>query len=115
MELIDSGTKSENLEKNLFNIDAEIALIGCLLWDNKHYEKVSEFLKEEHFVDENNRKIYKTIASLLDKNILVPLLLLVIILMMKLIIILIILIKLKIALLQLKIPTIMEKLFMIYT
>ena len=71
IELIDSGTKSENLEKNLFNIDAEIALIGCLLWDNKHYEKVSEFLKEEHFVDENNRKIYKTIASLLDKNILV--------------------------------------------
>ena len=57
IELIDSGTKSENLEKNLFNIDAEIALIGCLLWDNKHYEKVSEFLKEEHFVDENNRKI----------------------------------------------------------
>ena len=27
--------------KNFSNIDAEIALIGCLLWDNRNFEKVS--------------------------------------------------------------------------
>ena len=51
------------------NTDAELALIGCILWDNRNYEKVSDFLSEDHFVDENNKIIYKTIKELLDKNI----------------------------------------------
>ena len=39
--------------------------------DNRNYEKISEFLNEEHFVDENNKIIFRTIKNLLDKNILV--------------------------------------------
>ena len=60
----------EVLEK-FENFEAEIAVIGCLLWDNKSYEKVVDFLNEDHFTDVNNKKIYSTIKNLLDKNILV--------------------------------------------
>ena len=70
VELINSK-KEENLDDNLSNIDAELALISCILWDNKNYEKVSEFIDETHFVDENYKIIFATIKKLLDKNILV--------------------------------------------
>ena len=53
------------------NIEAEIALIGCLLWDNRNYEKVSDFLDESHFVEHNHQIIFKQIKELLNKNILV--------------------------------------------
>ena len=33
------------------NFDAEIAVIGCLLWDNRTYEKIADFLIEDHFTD----------------------------------------------------------------
>ena len=56
VELINS---EENQNKDVFfNFEAEIALIGCILWDNRNYEKISDFLAEEHFVDENNRIIF---------------------------------------------------------
>ena len=53
------------------NFDAEIAIIGCLLWDNRSYEKIADFLTEDHFTDPNNKIIFSTIKKLLDKNILV--------------------------------------------
>ena len=53
------------------NIDAEIALIGCLLWDNRNYEKISDFLDESHFVEQSHQIIYRQIRELLNKNILV--------------------------------------------
>ena len=68
------GNQTTSNEKNvdkLTNIDAEIAVIGCLLWDNRSYEKIADFLTEEHFADEKNREIFKIIKKLLDKNILV--------------------------------------------
>ena len=55
----------------LTNFDAEIAVIGCLLWDNKTYEKIADFLNEDHFTDLNNKNIFKIIKRLLDQNILV--------------------------------------------
>ena len=69
---VDNVDKSdlENLE-NLENFEAEIAVIGCLLWDNRNYEKIADFLTEDHFVDLNNKKIFKVIKQLLDQNILV--------------------------------------------
>ena len=66
--------KSNSIElsiNKLTNFDAEIAVIGCLLWDNRSYEKISDFLDEQHFSDENNKKIFKVIKRLLDQNILV--------------------------------------------
>ena len=53
------------------NFEAEIAVIGCLLWDNRTYEKFSDFLIEDHFTDLNHRKIFQVIKRLLDQNILV--------------------------------------------
>ena len=53
----------DNLEK-LTNVDAEIAVIGCLLWDNRSFEKIADFLDEIHFSDENNGLIRFTI----DRN-----------------------------------------------
>ncbi|GIR14050.1 MAG: hypothetical protein CM15mP24_2930 [Candidatus Pelagibacterales bacterium] len=71
VELINSKQNSSD-EDNIFsNTDAEIALIGCILWDNRNYEKISDFLNENHFVDETNKIIFSTIKNLLDKNILV--------------------------------------------
>ena len=62
---------NQKISDKFENIDAEIAVIGCLLWDNKSYEKIADFLDENHFVDPNNKNIFKTIKQLLDKNTLV--------------------------------------------
>ena len=67
----DKSDKIENNLENLENFEAEIAIIGCLLWDNRNYEKIADFLSEDHFVDLNNKKIFKVIKQLLDQNILV--------------------------------------------
>ena len=72
IELINSNNNTALQNNESFsNIDAEIALIGCILIDNRNYEKVSDFLTEEHFVDQNNQLIYKTIKNLLENNTLV--------------------------------------------
>ncbi len=71
-ELINSKKNEINNNDDIFsNTEAELALIGCILWDNRNYEKVSDFLNENHFVDETNKIIFSTIKNLLDKNILV--------------------------------------------
>ena len=71
IELINTKANSNDANDNFFNFEAEIAIIGCVLWDNKNFEKISEFLHEDHFVNENNKLIFKTIKNLIDKNILV--------------------------------------------
>ena len=58
VELVNSNPDSNNEDTNFANTEAELALIGCILWDNRNYEKVSDFLSENHFVDENNRLIF---------------------------------------------------------
>ncbi len=71
VELLNSNQHKTDEDKNFINTDAELALIGCILWDNKNYEKISDFLDQNHFVDETNKLIFSTIKNLLDKNILV--------------------------------------------
>jgi len=63
--------KEEEISDKFINFDAEIAVIGCLLWDNRSYEKIADFLTPDHFVDLNNKNIFNTIKKLLDKNTLV--------------------------------------------
>ena len=70
-ELVNSKQSEINNDDMFSNSEAELALIGCILWDNRNYEKVSDFLNENHFVDETNKIIFTTIKNLLDKNILV--------------------------------------------
>ena len=71
VELLNSNKDTLNDNNSYANTDAELAVIGCILWDNKNYEKVSDFLSENHFVDETNKIIFTTIKQLLDKNVLV--------------------------------------------
>ena len=53
MELSNVKSVNDNnkLEINdkFLNFDAEIAVIGCLLWDNRSYEKIADFLTPDHF------------------------------------------------------------------
>ena len=70
LQSIENEKDTENSER-FENFDAEIAIIGCLLWDNRSYEKIADFLTEDHFIDLNNKNIFVTIKRLLDKNILV--------------------------------------------
>ncbi len=69
-ELLSSKEETDK-HYNFSNFEAEIAVIGCILYDNRNYEKISDFLSDDHFVDENNKIIFKTIKSLLEKNVLV--------------------------------------------
>lgn len=50
------------------NIDAEMALLGSILANNKSFETVSEFLAEEHFIDPIHQRIYSVIKSLIDSG-----------------------------------------------
>ena len=66
-----NNNNKENTFEDLYNIDAELALIGSILWDNKNYEKIADFLLDDHFSDNNNKFLFRTIKNLLDKNMLV--------------------------------------------
>ena len=70
-KLVDLEKFDNNFDNKFQNIEAEIAVIGCLLWDNRNYEKIADLLNDDHFNNKNNKIIFKTIKNLLDKNILV--------------------------------------------
>jgi len=70
-KVVKISSKEDVTLQKFSNIEAEIALIGCLLWDNRNYEKISDFLDESHFVEQNHQLIFKQIRELLNKNILV--------------------------------------------
>jgi replicative DNA helicase len=48
------------------NLEAEQALLGAILANNKAYERVSELLAAEHFADHVHRKIYQVCADLIE-------------------------------------------------
>ncbi len=50
------------------NIEAEQALIGALLANNKAFEKISEFLKASHFADSTHQKIFDVMSKLIVKG-----------------------------------------------
>ena len=52
------------------NAQAEQALLGALLANNKAYERVSDFLTAEHFADPIHGRIYQAIARRCEQNIL---------------------------------------------
>ena len=41
------------------NLEAEQALLGAILINNRAYERVSEFLAAEHFADPVNGRIFE--------------------------------------------------------
>src|ERR1700684_91689 len=48
------------------NLQAEQALLGALLANNKAYERVSEFLAPDHFVDPIHGRIFQSIARRIE-------------------------------------------------
>jgi replicative DNA helicase len=47
------------------NVEAEQALLGAILVNNDAFDRVSDFLKIEHFVEEIHRRIYEIAGSLI--------------------------------------------------
>jgi len=68
MNTIDVSTPLLGLSQRLppSNAQAEQALLGALLANNKAYERVSEFLQAEHFADAVNGRIFTAIARRIE-------------------------------------------------
>ena len=64
--------KKNNDEKNLrivpMNIEAEQALLAALLTNNSVYERISDFLRPNHFYDDINGRIFEAISKLVENN-----------------------------------------------
>ncbi len=50
------------------NIEAEQALLGAILVNNDAYDRVSDFLKAEHFSEELHRRVYETAGQLIRQG-----------------------------------------------
>lgn len=50
------------------NLEAEQALLGAILANNKAFEKVSEFLRPQHFADSIHGKIFEIISKLITRG-----------------------------------------------
>ena len=50
------------------NYEAEMALIGAILANNRAYERVQEFLLAEHFADPVHGRVYEACARLIDRG-----------------------------------------------
>ena len=47
------------------NIDAEMAVLGGLIANNRVWERVADFLRPEHFVVRDHQRVYQEIAAML--------------------------------------------------
>ena len=66
-KLAEVGAANQHYREAPSNIEAEQALLGAILVNNKAYEKVGEFLKPEHFYDPAHQRIFRAIATLIDR------------------------------------------------
>ena len=50
------------------NAEAEMGLLGAILINNRSFERVSEFLAEEHFSEEFHRRIWRACKTLIERG-----------------------------------------------
>ncbi len=50
------------------NIEAEQALLGAILVNNRAYERVSEFLRPEHFFEPLHGRVYEAVAAVISRG-----------------------------------------------
>src|SRR3546814_7840264 len=50
------------------NDEAEQALLGAILANNAAYEKVSDFLRAEHFADAVHARIFEACGKLIERS-----------------------------------------------
>ena len=58
--------KDEIKRRELFNIEAEQVILGTIILNNEYLNRVSDFLKSEHFYDNAHQKIYLKIFDLVE-------------------------------------------------
>ena len=63
-----SSSEALPLRRAPHNIEAEQALLGATLVSNEALERVSDFLKSEHFFDPLHRQIYEAASSLISSG-----------------------------------------------
>jgi replicative DNA helicase len=57
----------EEIRSTLANIEAEQAVLGTIILNNEYLNRVSEFLKSEHFYEPAHQKIYNQIVHNIEK------------------------------------------------
>ncbi len=67
-ELSDTAQASSVFRTLPHNLEAEKALLGAILLDNKAFEKVSEFLRPEHFVVGQHGRVFEACAKLVERG-----------------------------------------------
>jgi replicative DNA helicase len=50
------------------NVDAEMALLGAILVNNRAFERVSDFLRPEHFVLTEHTRVFEACSRLLERG-----------------------------------------------
>src|ERR1700682_4906924 len=66
-------TRLPGVDEKLFrepphNFEAEQGLLGSILVNNAAYQRVSEFLRPEHFADPLHGKLYDSFGRLLERG-----------------------------------------------
>ena len=61
----DHGT-ADGFRSMPHNLEAEKALLGAILVNNRAHEQVSEFLRPEHFAVEQHAKVFLAAEKLID-------------------------------------------------
>lgn len=67
-DIQDSDKEGGGLRLPPRNLEAEQALLCALLHSNHPYERISEFLKPEHFFDPANALIYEAMGRLIERG-----------------------------------------------
>ena len=62
------GTEDVRLREPPHNFEAEQALLGAILVNNNAYQRVSEYLRPEHFADPLHGKLYDSLSRLIERG-----------------------------------------------
>ena len=63
-----AGSLAPLLRRLPHNVEAEMALLGAILVDNRAYERVSEFLRPEHFVLGEHARVFEACGRLIERG-----------------------------------------------
>ena len=68
MESQEASLGGQTRQEMPHNFEAEQGLLGMLLIDNNHLEKVSDFLRPAHFSHPSHQNIYATIEKMIERG-----------------------------------------------
>lgn len=64
----EEGSRAPLLRRLPHNVEAEMALLGAIMVNNRAFERVSEYLRPEHFIIAENAATYAAAAQLIDSG-----------------------------------------------